>query len=66
MSKLFIPIIPETLEMLTELNNGVTPQIEEHPTLYVYNGSGTAPEIVKQPKKSSEFADALWNIFVEY
>ena len=41
-----IPIQPETLDLITALNNGVTPEIEEFPTLYLFESLDEVATIV--------------------
>jgi hypothetical protein len=41
-----IPIVPETLELITKLNDGVCPEIEKGTTYYVYNGESEPAKII--------------------
>lgn len=43
---LAIPINKLTAEMLSELNAGVVPEIEEDETFFIYKGKNIPPEIV--------------------
>jgi hypothetical protein len=41
-----IPIQPETLDLIAALNGGLAPQIEEFPTLYLFEGPEEEAAIV--------------------
>jgi hypothetical protein len=45
-----IPILPETLDLITILNMGVRPQIEDVPTLYIWDGDDHEAVIVGQDR----------------
>ena len=66
MSKICIPIIPEIIPMLTELNGGVAPTHEEQPMLFVYAGPDTPNEIIPMPDDLSEVGDSIFPLTVEY
>ena len=66
MSKLYIPVFPETIALLTELNGGVAPTHEEQPMLFVYAGPDTANEIIPMPDDLSEVGDSIFPLTVEY
>jgi hypothetical protein len=48
MRKLIIPIVPETQAMLAEVNGGVTPEVEDELTFFVYNGPGETADIINR------------------
>ena len=66
MSKIYIPIVPETVDLLTELNGGVAPTHEEQSMLFVYAGPDTPNEIIPMPDDLSEVGDSIFPLTVEY
>ena len=66
MSKIYIPIFPEIIALLTELNGGVAPTHEEQPKLFVYAGPDTPNEIIPMPDDLSEVGDSIFPLTVEY
>lgn len=62
MRDLIIPITEDTLELITEANGGVTPQIEEETTFFVYKGPNTPAEIIgifEFEDRYSEFGNSI-------
>ena len=66
MSKIYIPIFPEIIALLTELNGGVAPTHEEQPMLFVYAGPDTPNEIIPMPNDLSEVGASVFPLTVEY
>lgn len=66
MSKIYLPIFPEIIALLAELNGGVAPTAEEQPTLFVYTGPDTPNKIIPAPDDLSEVGDAIFPLVVHY
>ena len=43
-----IPITPATIDLITKLNNGVRPALEDEETFYVYRGEDEHAEIISR------------------
>ena len=66
MSKIYIPIFPEIIDLLTELNCGVLRVPEGQPMLFVYTGPDTPNKIIPAPDDLSEVGDAIFPLVLHY
>lgn len=57
-----MPVVEATLDLVTTLNGGVTPAVEEPPAFYVYKGPDVPAVIVPDTELSDAFGDHAFYI----
>jgi len=55
-----IPITPATIDLITKLNNGVRPTLEDEETFYVYRGEDAYSAIITREAFDKDGAYPEW------
>jgi len=65
---LLIPILPATLDLITKLNDGVTPELTDNDHVYVWRGDGAHAEILTRDEitQSADYPNWVTQINVFY
>lgn len=61
MATTIIPITPQTLDVITVLNGGACPELEDHDTFFVYKGEDEPADIITADEFESG-AEEWWAI----
>lgn len=63
-----IPIVPATIDLITKLNDGARPELEDKETFYVYRGEDEHAKIIDraQLEKVGEYPDWMTIVRIYY